>query len=174
MLSLEWDILKNLDDCGVQTLNDIKYIPEFRKNPISLGTVQENGFSYRSHRDRDILKVGKDALTVMREKRTISNIYKLLGCNWCCFRWVWWWWNETMTYEVGSSQWVWVIVNVVWWWYNQLFIFTDRVKLFTSHCESIKPYLLYYLNRFKHRNTMNLLNELQILIVYFNWYCHLL
>jgi transposase InsO family protein len=68
-----------MDDGGVRTLTDVRYIPELRKNLISLGTLQANGYSYRSDGDRDILKVSKGALTVMRAKRTAGNIYKLLG-----------------------------------------------------------------------------------------------
>lgn len=47
-------------------------------NLISLGTLQENGFSHRSDRDKDILKVNKGALTVMRKNMTVGNIYRLL------------------------------------------------------------------------------------------------
>ncbi|CAJ2662759.1 unnamed protein product [Trifolium pratense] len=68
-----------MDDGGVRTLTDVRYIPELRKNLISLGTLQAHGYSYKSDGDRDILKVSKGALTVMRAKRTAGNIYKLLG-----------------------------------------------------------------------------------------------
>ena len=60
-------------------LNDARYIQELRKNLISLGILLVNGFSYNSDEDRDIMMVKKDALTMLRSKRTTSNINKLLG-----------------------------------------------------------------------------------------------
>lgn len=62
-------------DYGImQTLNDVKYIQEFMKKLISLGTLQENGFSYKSNGDMDIMKVSKCALIVMRANRIVGNI----------------------------------------------------------------------------------------------------
>ena len=46
---------------------------------ISLGTLHANDFNYRSYDDREILRVTKGVLTVMKGKRTAENIYKLLG-----------------------------------------------------------------------------------------------
>lgn len=45
-----------------------------------LGTLQADGFSYRSDEDKDIMNVSKSELIVMRAMRTIGNIYTLLGC----------------------------------------------------------------------------------------------
>jgi hypothetical protein len=73
-----------MDDSGVQTLNDVRYIPELRKNLISLVTLQANGYSYSSDGDMDILKVSKGALTVMKAKSTAGNIYKFLGNTVVC------------------------------------------------------------------------------------------
>src|ERR1044072_9138891 len=70
-----------LDDGGVRTLGEVRYVPELRKNLISLGTLQENGYSFKSDGDRETLKVSKGALTVMKARRTPGNIYKLLGCT---------------------------------------------------------------------------------------------
>lgn len=69
------------DDGCMRTLTDVKYIPKLRNNLISLSTLQESGLSYRSEGDRDILKVDKGALTLIRAKKTTSNIYKLLHCT---------------------------------------------------------------------------------------------
>lgn len=69
-----------MDEGGVRTMNNVKYIPELGKNLISLGTLHEYGFSYRFDGDRDIMKSNKGALTIMRAKRSGGNIYKLLGC----------------------------------------------------------------------------------------------
>lgn len=56
-------------DCGVGTLNDVKYISELRKRLISSYTLHANDFS----------KVNKGALTVMRPIRIAGNIYKVLA-----------------------------------------------------------------------------------------------
>lgn len=69
----------SMDDGGMWTLNEVRYITKLRKNLISLGTLQENGFSYRSEGDRGNMKVSKSALIMMRGNRVACNIYKLLG-----------------------------------------------------------------------------------------------
>ena len=51
-----------MDDGGVRMLCDVRHIPKLRKNLISLGTLQTNGFSYKTYRDRDTLKVCKGEL----------------------------------------------------------------------------------------------------------------
>src|ERR1044072_7065645 len=68
-----------LEEGGVRTLGEVRYVPELRKNVISLGTLQANGYSFKSDGDRDIMKVSKGARTVMKARRTQGNIYKLLG-----------------------------------------------------------------------------------------------
>ena len=69
----------SLDDGGVRTLSEVRYVPELRKNLISLGTLQVNGFSLWLERDRDIMKASKDSVIVMWAKRIVGNIYKLLS-----------------------------------------------------------------------------------------------
>ena len=59
-------------------LNDVRHIPDMRKNLISLGTLHANSFNYRSDDNREILRVTKGVLTMMKGKRTTRNIYKLL------------------------------------------------------------------------------------------------
>lgn len=70
-----------MDDSCMKILNDVQYISELRNNLIFLGTLYENGFSYMSNGDRDIMKVKKGILYVMRANRITYNIYKLLGNN---------------------------------------------------------------------------------------------
>src|ERR1044072_5703622 len=57
------------------------YVPELRKNLISLGTLQANGYSFKSDGDKETLKVSKGAMTMMKARRTPGNIYNLLGCT---------------------------------------------------------------------------------------------
>src|ERR1044072_32213 len=46
-----------LEEGGVQTLGEVRYVPELRKNVISLGILQVKGYSFKSDGDRDIMKV---------------------------------------------------------------------------------------------------------------------
>ena len=71
-------IKNQLHDGVVRTLYDVRHIPDMRKNMIFLGTLHANGFNYRFDNDKEILRVTKGVLTMMKEKRTMKNIYKLL------------------------------------------------------------------------------------------------
>ena len=64
-------------DGVVRMLCDVRHIPDLRKNLISLGTLNYNGFSYKS--TSGVMKVNKCAMTVMKRQKLIENIYKLLG-----------------------------------------------------------------------------------------------
>lgn len=62
----------------------MSYISKLRKNLISIGSLQENGFSYKFGIFRDILKVRTGVFSLMREIRTVGNICKLLGNTIVC------------------------------------------------------------------------------------------
>src|SRR5436190_7682074 len=64
-------------DGMIRTLGDVRHVPDLRKNLISLGTLDGNGYNYRS--EGGIMKVGKGAMTVMKGQNLAGNIYKLLG-----------------------------------------------------------------------------------------------
>ena len=64
-------------DGVVRTLCDVRHIPELRKNLISLGTLDCNGYSYKSA--GGVMKVSKGVLTVMKGQKLSGNIYKLQG-----------------------------------------------------------------------------------------------
>ena len=68
-----------MHDGIIRILNDVRHIPDMRKNLIFLGTLHANSFNYRSDNDKEILRVTKGVLTVMKGKWTTENIYKLLG-----------------------------------------------------------------------------------------------
>ncbi|KAL6334742.1 hypothetical protein AAG906_021401 [Vitis piasezkii] len=53
------------------------HVPDLRKNLISLGTLDCNGFSYKS--TSGVMKVSKGAMIVMKGQKLAGNIYKLLG-----------------------------------------------------------------------------------------------
>ena len=46
---------------------------------ISLGTLQANGFTYKTDRDRNTLRVCKWMLTLMKAQHIVRNIDRLLG-----------------------------------------------------------------------------------------------
>ena len=51
-------------DGVIRTLCDVKHVPNLRKNLISLGTLDNNGFNYKS--SNGVMKVSKGVLTVMK------------------------------------------------------------------------------------------------------------
>lgn len=63
----------------MNTLSEVSYVPELRKHLICLGTLQVNGYSFRSDGDKYIMRVSKSANIMMGARRTACNIYKLLG-----------------------------------------------------------------------------------------------
>jgi hypothetical protein len=64
-------------DGVVRTLCDVRYVPEVKNNLISLGTLDLNGYSYKSV--GRVMKVTKSAMVVMKGQINSKNIYKLLG-----------------------------------------------------------------------------------------------
>ena len=63
-------------DGVIKTLCDVRHVPDLRKNLISLGNLDGNGFNYKS--TNGVMKVSKGVLTVMKGKRLARNIYKLM------------------------------------------------------------------------------------------------
>jgi hypothetical protein len=66
-----------MSDGVVRTLEEVRHIPNMRKNLISLGTLDSKGYSYKS--ENVIMKVSKGAMVVMTGQKISSNVYKLLG-----------------------------------------------------------------------------------------------
>uniref|UniRef100_A0A2N9GD91 Uncharacterized protein n=1 Tax=Fagus sylvatica TaxID=28930 RepID=A0A2N9GD91_FAGSY len=66
-----------MSDGVVRTLEEVRHIPDMRKNLISLGTLDSKGYSYKS--ENGIMKVSKGAMIVMTGQKISSNVYKLLG-----------------------------------------------------------------------------------------------
>jgi hypothetical protein len=67
----------NMFDGVDRKLCDVRHVPDVEKNLISLGTLDSNGFGYKS--EGGIMKVNKGAMVVMRVQKSSKNIYKLLG-----------------------------------------------------------------------------------------------
>jgi hypothetical protein len=66
-----------MSDGVVRTLEEVRHIPDMRKNLISLGTLDSKGYSYKF--ENGIMKVSKGAMVVMTDQKISSNAYKLLG-----------------------------------------------------------------------------------------------
>ena len=64
-------------DSVIRTLCDVRHVPDLRKNLISLGTLDTNGFNYKSA--NGVMKVSKGVLTMMKRQKLAGNIYKLMG-----------------------------------------------------------------------------------------------
>ena len=64
-------------DGVIRTLENVRHVPELKKNLISLGTLDTNGYSYKS--ECGALTVKKGAMIVMKGQKLVGNIYKLLG-----------------------------------------------------------------------------------------------
>jgi hypothetical protein len=64
-------------DGVVRTLCDVRHVPEVENNLISLGTLDSNGYGYKSI--GGVMKVTKGAMVVMKGQKNSKNIYKLLG-----------------------------------------------------------------------------------------------
>uniref|UniRef100_A0A2N9H3V7 Uncharacterized protein n=1 Tax=Fagus sylvatica TaxID=28930 RepID=A0A2N9H3V7_FAGSY len=64
-------------DGVVRTLEEVRHIPDMKKNLISLGIIYSNGYNCKS--ENGIMKVSKGAMVVMTSQKISSNVYKLLG-----------------------------------------------------------------------------------------------
>jgi hypothetical protein len=64
-------------DGVVRTLCDVRHVLEVEKNLISLGTLDSNGYGYKSI--GGVMKVTKGAMVVMNGQINSKNIYELLG-----------------------------------------------------------------------------------------------
>ena len=58
------NIIIKMFDGVVRTLCDVRHVSDLRKNLISLGTLDCNGFSYKS--TNGVMKVSKGAMRVMK------------------------------------------------------------------------------------------------------------
>ena len=53
----------------MRTIGEVWYVLKLMKNLTSLETLMENGYSFKSEGDRDILRVSKSVMKVMRARR---------------------------------------------------------------------------------------------------------
>ena len=62
-------------DGVVRVLNNVRYVPNLRKNLISIGVLDDLGYSYSLK--GGIMRITKGALMV-REGRKVSTLYRLI------------------------------------------------------------------------------------------------
>ena len=60
----------------VKTLSDVRHVPDLKKNLISLGVLDSNGYKFTGQ--NGVLKVSKGALVVMKAEK-VGNLYRLKG-----------------------------------------------------------------------------------------------
>jgi hypothetical protein len=70
------NIIIKIFDGMVRTLCDVRHVPEVEKNLISLGTLDSNGYGYKS--EGRVMKVTKGVMIVTKGQKSSKNIYKLL------------------------------------------------------------------------------------------------
>ena len=63
-------------DSVIRMWCDVRHVPDLRKDLISLGTLDSNGFSYKYA--NGVMKLSKGVLTVMKGQKLAGNIYKLM------------------------------------------------------------------------------------------------
>ena len=63
-------------DGVMRILTNVRHIPTLRKSLISLGTLDENGYSYGG--SNGVIKMKKGALVVLKGEK-IGSPYKLIG-----------------------------------------------------------------------------------------------
>ena len=51
----------------VRTLGEVRHVPEVKKNLISLGTLDSNGYNYKSM--NGLIKVSRGAIVVMKKQK---------------------------------------------------------------------------------------------------------
>ena len=59
-----WNIKIKMFDGVVRTLCDVMHVPNLKKNLISLGVLDSNGFCYKS--ENGVMKVSKGIMTMIK------------------------------------------------------------------------------------------------------------
>ena len=67
-----------MHDGVVRTLREVRYVPDFKNNLISLGALDSSG--HKIVIEGGVLKVLSGALVIMKGKKK-SNLYFLHGCT---------------------------------------------------------------------------------------------
>ena len=66
-------------DGVIETLTNVKHVLELKKNLISLGYLEKQGYAFSCQSESGCLKISKGALVVMKERRLSNNLYRMEG-----------------------------------------------------------------------------------------------
>lgn len=66
-----------MHDSMVRTLSNVKHVLNLKKNLISLGYLEKEGFSFKAHAHSGLLTVTKGSMLKMRGRRLSNNLYTL-------------------------------------------------------------------------------------------------
>ena len=66
-------------DGVVRSLSNFKYIPELKKNLISLGYLEKHGYAFSCQSSSKSLRITKGPLIVMKGRRLRNNLYRMEG-----------------------------------------------------------------------------------------------
>ena len=66
-------------DGMVQTLTNMKHVPDLKKNLVSLGYLEWSGYSFSSHTRSGVLNISNGAMVVMRGRSMENNLYRIEG-----------------------------------------------------------------------------------------------
>jgi hypothetical protein len=66
-----------MHDGVTRTLGDVKYVPELRRNLISLSSLDMKGYEF--HGKNGVVRVKRGALIAMKAQRKSANLYVLQG-----------------------------------------------------------------------------------------------
>ena len=63
----------------IRILSNVKHVSELKKNLISLGYLEKQGYAFSSQSRSGCLKIIKKVLVLMRRRRLSNNLYKMEG-----------------------------------------------------------------------------------------------
>ena len=66
-------------DGMMQTVTNMKHVPDLKRNLASLSYLERNGYSFSSHARSGVLNISNRVLMVMRGRRLENNLYRLEG-----------------------------------------------------------------------------------------------
>lgn len=72
------NIHMKLHDGAVKTLTDVRYVPALRRNLISVGVLDELGYTIKA--EAGCIKVTRGSLSIMKEYRR-NGVYPVDGCT---------------------------------------------------------------------------------------------
>src|SRR3954468_13356783 len=70
------NIRMRMFDGQVRTLSNVRHVPDMRKNLLSLGALEAQGFRFSG--EDGVIKVSRGSMTVLKGER-VANLYRMKG-----------------------------------------------------------------------------------------------